>query len=74
MTSHIKGSLFAPLDRTFSTVIGSYIETDATVVLLIDEADVEDAVRQLVRIGVDRIAGRAPAVQRNNQVDRSEIL
>ena len=61
MASHIAGSLFAPLDRTFATVIGSFVETGVTVVLLADESDAEDAVRQLVRIGVDRIAGRAPA-------------
>ncbi len=60
MASHIAGSLFAPLDRNFSTVIGSYVDTGATVVLLADEADSDHAVRQLVRIGIDRIAGRAP--------------
>lgn len=57
MARHLRGALFTPLDRQFSTSVGSYVTTDDTVVLMADEAQVETAVRQLVRIGIDRIAG-----------------
>jgi hydroxyacylglutathione hydrolase len=60
MASHIAGSLYAPLDRTFSTVVGSFVPIDATVVLLVDSGALDGAVRQLVRIGIDRVAGHAP--------------
>ncbi len=58
MARHLAGSLYAPLDRTFSTVVGSLV-TDAArpLVLVIDEEDVEEAVRALVRIGHDRVTG-----------------
>jgi hydroxyacylglutathione hydrolase len=57
MARHLRGALFAPLDRQFSTTVGSYVTADDTVVLIAGAAQVDTAVRQLIRIGVDRIAG-----------------
>ena len=57
MARHLRGALFAPLDRQFSTTVGSYVTADDTVVLIAGAAQVDSAVRQLIRIGVDRIAG-----------------
>lgn len=58
--AHLHGSLSAPLDRTFPTVAGSYIDEHERIALLVDESRVEDAVRHLVRVGLDRIVGFAP--------------
>ena len=58
MARHLPGSLHAPLDRAFNTVVGSLVEDATRPILLVVEADrVEDAVRDLVRIGYDAYAG-----------------
>ncbi len=57
MSRHLEGSLYAPFDRTFPTIVGSYVRPEEEIVLVIDEADVEEAVRDLIRIGFDRIRG-----------------
>jgi hydroxyacylglutathione hydrolase len=59
MTGHLAGSLRAPLDRSFATVVGSYVRPEEPLVLLLDPKDLDNAVRQLVRIGFDNIAGHA---------------
>lgn len=72
MAGHLPGSLYAPLDKSFPTVAGSYVGTGEDIFLLVEAADdgdgeaedrVEEAVRALVRIGLDRIAGWAPAAE-----------
>ena len=60
LAAHVPGAFYAPDDKTFPTVIGSLLDPDGPLVLLIDEADLEAAVRQLVRIGYDRIEGWMP--------------
>jgi hydroxyacylglutathione hydrolase len=57
MAGHLLGSLHAPLNRTLPTIAGSYVDPSQTIYLVIDEADVQDAVLDLIRIGFDRIAG-----------------
>jgi len=58
MARHLPGSLHAPLDRAFNTVVGSMVEDETRPILLVVESDrVEDAVRDLVRIGYDTFAG-----------------
>ena len=60
MVAHLPGALYAPLGPTFSTVVGSYVTDPATpLVLVVPEARVEEAVRDLVRIGLDRIVAFA---------------
>jgi hydroxyacylglutathione hydrolase len=60
MAHHLPGSLYAPMDTTFNTVVGSLVEDETTpIYLIIDEADVEEAVRDLVRIGYDNVQGFA---------------
>lgn len=63
MLAHLRGSLFAPLEGSgFSVVAGSYIEEDQDIYLLVSNQQLLDqAVRQLVRIGLDRIKGWAIA-------------
>ncbi len=57
---HLPGSLHAPLTNAFPTVVGSMLDADQSIVLLIDEARVDEAVRDLLRIGFDHVEGWAP--------------
>jgi len=57
MDAHLRGSLLAPFNKSFNTVAGSYVDEEATIYLVIDEHEVEAAVRDLIRIGLDNIAG-----------------
>jgi hydroxyacylglutathione hydrolase len=59
MDAHLPGALYAPLDKTFPTVTGSYIEEDTPIVLIIEADRVEEAVRDLVRIGLDDVTAFA---------------
>ncbi len=60
MASHLVDSLFAPLGSKFSEAAGSYVDADRDVYLVVtSESEVEDATRQLVRIGIDRVRGYA---------------
>ena len=54
---HIPGSLLSPLDKQFNTVAGSYITEDEDIYLLVEEHRLEEAVRDLYRVGYDRILG-----------------
>ncbi len=60
MAGHLPGALWAPLDRTFPTIAGSYVDPEHAIYLLVPAARVEEAVRALVRIGLDQIRGFAP--------------
>jgi hydroxyacylglutathione hydrolase len=56
MARHVPGSLHAPMNKSFNTAVGSLVEDETTPILLIIEAAaVEEAVRDLVRIGYDNI-------------------
>ena len=60
MAEHLPGALYSPFDKQFNTVVGSYVtDPEAEIVLVIDEADVEAAVRDLVRIGLDHVVAYA---------------
>jgi hydroxyacylglutathione hydrolase len=56
MARHIPGSLYAPMNKSFNTVVGSLVEDETLPILLvIEESAVEEAVRDLVRIGYDHV-------------------
>lgn len=55
MAQHLPGSLFAPFNKSFNTAVGSIADADHTLLLVIDEAAAEEAVRDLIRIGFDNI-------------------
>ncbi|MEZ4700148.1 MAG: MBL fold metallo-hydrolase [Rhodothermales bacterium] len=60
MARHIPGSLYAPLNRAFNTVVGSLVMDETTpIVLIVQEEGVEEAVRDLIRIGYDNIIAYA---------------
>ncbi len=52
---HIPFSLSLPLDRTFNTNAGSFIGLDTPIHLIVEPERLEEAVRDLLRIGLDRI-------------------
>lgn len=54
---HVAGSLLSPLNKQFNTVAGSYITEDEEIYLVVDEHLVDEAVRDLYRIGLDTIQG-----------------
>lgn len=56
---HIPGAMFMPLDNSFPTVAGSYVGEDEAIYLIVDDRRVEEAVRDLVRIGLDKVVGYA---------------
>jgi hydroxyacylglutathione hydrolase len=62
---HLQGSLFAPLaDGKLSVAAGSYVEENSPILLVVEnEEQVDDAVRQLVRIGLDRVNAWLPAAE-----------
>ncbi|MGF1668938.1 MAG: rhodanese-like domain-containing protein [Balneolaceae bacterium] len=57
MKRHLPGSISCPLNKQFNTVAGCYVEADQTIYLIIEEKDIEEAVRDLIRVGLDRVAG-----------------
>lgn len=54
---HLTGALHAPMENNFPTVAGSYVEENIPIYLLIEENRVKEAVIDLIRIGLDNIAG-----------------
>lgn len=60
MDCHIRGSLYTPRNKTFPTIAGSYVRSDEQIYLIVEEEHLDEMVRDLVRIGLDNIAGFAP--------------
>ncbi len=59
-TAHVPGTLNVPLGRSFTTGAGSVLPYDRDVYLLVEEGAaerVEEVVRDLAMIGLDRVAG-----------------
>lgn len=54
---HVPGALYLPLNTAFTTDAGSLIREDEPIVILAPRERVEEAVRDLVRVGLDRIEG-----------------
>jgi len=60
MTRHLPGSLYAPLNAGFNTRVGSLlVDETRPIVLVVESEGVEEAVRDLVRIGYDHLVGYA---------------
>lgn len=57
---HVPGALYIPLDRMFPTVAGSFVEPGRPIYIVAEEGRVEEAVRDLVRIGLDDVCGFVP--------------
>lgn len=60
LEGHLRGSLFAPQEK-IPDFAGSFLAPDQEIAIVADDAAAaQDCVRQLVRIGFDRIAGFLP--------------
>lgn len=57
MEGHLPDSLLATFDKNFNTVAGSYIDANSDIYLVIGEEHLEQATRDLIRVGLDRIKG-----------------
>ena len=54
---HVRGTINIPLDRSFNTWAGWLVPYRQDFYLLVEEARLDEAVRDLAMIGLDRIAG-----------------
>lgn len=78
---HLPGSLFIPLDSGFPGVAGSYVRAEQDIVLVVAPNRAEEAVRDCVRIGLDRIVGwagpetvaRARGLETIGEIDVAEL-
>jgi hydroxyacylglutathione hydrolase len=57
LAGHLAGSILAELDYQFCAIAGSYVEEGTPIYLLVDETRLDEAVRALIRVGLDRVAG-----------------
>ena len=57
LAGHPAASLWLPLNTSFSTDAGSFIRPEEDIVLIVEPGRVDEAVRALVRIGLDRVVG-----------------
>jgi hydroxyacylglutathione hydrolase len=82
---HLGGSLLTELDFQFCAIAGSYVEEDTSIYLVVDDARLEEAVRALIRVGLDRVVGYCTpetlvaygrdtgALQRTTTIDMAEL-
>jgi hydroxyacylglutathione hydrolase len=54
---HLAGSILAELDYQFCTIAGSYVAEQTPIFLVVDADRLDEAVRALVRVGLDRVDG-----------------
>jgi hydroxyacylglutathione hydrolase len=54
---HPKGALSIPLTNSFNTDAGSMVAEDERIYLVVEAARLDEAVRDLIRVGLDDIAG-----------------
>jgi hydroxyacylglutathione hydrolase len=57
MDGHLPGSIFAMLDPFFGPTAANYVDSGDEVLLVAEEEQVDEAVRVLYRVGIDRFAG-----------------
>lgn len=70
---HLPGSYSLVLDNMFSTVAGAFILPEQDIVLVANACDVENAVRMLIRIGLDRVVNWVDPEDLVNNTDLSKI-
>lgn len=52
---HLRGAVLTERDYQLSAIAGSYVDPSQAVCLVANRADVDQVVRELVRVGIDRI-------------------
>ncbi|MEX0769934.1 MAG: rhodanese-like domain-containing protein [Balneolaceae bacterium] len=71
---HLPGSLLSPLNKQFNTVAGSYITENETIYLIVEENRLKEAITDLIRIGLDHIAGFITPVDLQKYGDQGGAL
>lgn len=71
---HVPGSLSLPLIKSFNTDAGSLIGADEPIILIIEPDRLDEAVRDLIRIGLDRIEGWVDASTLGEYEDDAHTL
>jgi len=74
MAGHLPGALYVPFDKAFNSVAGSFVAENTPIYLIIDPVHVAQAVRDLVRVGLDRIVAYAPPEALASYVDEGGCL
>ena len=54
---HLASSLLTELDYQFCSIAGSYVAEGTAIYLVVEETRVDEAIRALVRVGLDRVVG-----------------
>ncbi len=69
--AHLTGALFAPLaGGRLPVVAGSYVVAESNILLVVEnETQVPEAVRQLIRIGLDHVAAWIPADEAHGKTE-----
>ncbi|MSR29624.1 MAG: MBL fold metallo-hydrolase [Phycisphaerales bacterium] len=70
---HLPGSLHAPASRMFSMVVGSYLSPDDRIVLVCDPQRSDGFIREMVRIGLDKVIAVVPdgAIAASSRTERT---
>ncbi|GBD06800.1 Hydroxyacylglutathione hydrolase GloC [bacterium HR21] len=73
---HLDGALFAPFARALPTVVASYVPEDAPIVLVARHRWLEDIVRWLARVGVDKLLGyvEPEELERSGRLRSVEVI
>jgi hydroxyacylglutathione hydrolase len=54
---HLAGALLTELDYQFCSIAGSYVAEGTLIYLVVDDTRLDEAVRALIRVGLDRVVG-----------------
>jgi hydroxyacylglutathione hydrolase len=54
---HIAGAILTELDYQFCSIAGSYVGEDTPIYLVVEDDRLEETVRALIRVGLDRVVG-----------------
>lgn len=73
-TGHVPNALSIPMSNAFNQDAGSFIGETEPIYLIIDPKRVEEAVRDLVRVGLDNIAGWFDLAELPSYTDTSHAL
>lgn len=71
---HVPGSLSFPLTKSFNTDAGSMIRDTDEIYLIVEQKKLEEAVRDLIRVGLDHIRGWIDPTDIHQFADSSHSL
>lgn len=54
---HVAGSILTELDYQFCSIAGSYVDEGTPIYLVVEAGRLDEAVRALIRVGLDRVVG-----------------